>query len=137
VRAADDVAAAREQFVYVEEDGSARDLAPDEAEYLATDFQFGDGNRPYIKGHYEARNGWGQLKGLLERRNLPAHVVVRPYDPASVAVESRQTKRDRALKEMGLGALTAGKGLIINDVGIHDEAELDSAIERLRDDERE
>jgi hypothetical protein len=36
-------------YVHVEEDGSARELEPDELEYLATAFDGADGARPYIK----------------------------------------------------------------------------------------
>ncbi|WP_284350401.1 hypothetical protein [Roseisolibacter agri] len=67
------------QFVWVEDDGSARELTPDEQEYLGTEFPPGDGARPYIKWRYGARTPDGRLSGFLERRKLPARVVVRPH----------------------------------------------------------
>ena len=69
---------ARKLFVYVEEDGSARELFPDEAEYLATPFHPADGARPYIKDRYDSRAPGGRLRGYLERKWLPSDVKVRP-----------------------------------------------------------
>ena len=40
------------RFVYVEEDGSARELSAEERDYLNTEFQGADGGRPYIKCWY-------------------------------------------------------------------------------------
>jgi hypothetical protein len=71
---------ARARFVYVNDDGSARNLTVDESEYLATEFEFGDGARPYIKPRYEARTPDGRLLGFLERSKLPAHVTVHSTD---------------------------------------------------------
>lgn len=77
--------------VYVNQDGSARELAPDEIAYLATEFEPGDGGRPYVKRTYETVDGWGSLSGFLPRRRLPEHVVVQPVRPDYVpeAVDSR------------------------------------------------
>lgn len=65
-------------YVYVEDDGSARELTPDEREYLATEFIPGDSGRPYIKGYYRQRTPLGHLSGFLARSDLPRRVVVRP-----------------------------------------------------------
>ena len=67
-------------FVWVEDDGSARELTPDETEYLGTEFLPGDGARPYIKWRYDTRTPDGRLSGFLERRRLPPHVAVRAQD---------------------------------------------------------
>ena len=37
------------EYVYVEKDGTVRELDNEEIEYLQTDFKLGDGARPYIK----------------------------------------------------------------------------------------
>src|SRR5215469_2917651 len=42
-------------YVYVNVDGSARELHPDERDYLETPFSPGDGARPYVKGSYADR----------------------------------------------------------------------------------
>ena len=78
----------RANFVHVDDDGSARELTPGEAEYLALDFDGSDGNRPYIKASYEEQNGWGRLRGFLHRANLPATVTVQSC-PSTVGVSQQ------------------------------------------------
>lgn len=72
-------------YVYVNQDGSARELSPRERTYLSTEFSGGDGGRPYIKATYDSRDGWGSLSGFLARRSVPANLTVEPvrpdYDP--------------------------------------------------------
>ena len=58
-------------YVYVEHDGSVRDLAAEEIEYLDTDFLPNDGNRPYVKSRYSERTPDGGLGGYLPRRKVP------------------------------------------------------------------
>jgi len=72
---------ARGEYVWVDDDGSARALTPDEERYLATKFDFADGARPYIKRTYSQRTPDGRLRGYLERRKLPRRVAVRPAAP--------------------------------------------------------
>ena len=68
-------------YVYVNQDGSARELSPDERDYLQQEFSGADGGRPYVKDLYEARDGWGSLSGFLARGKLPAHIPVQPVRP--------------------------------------------------------
>ena len=75
---AKDVADALARFVYVEDDGSAHELTPGDAEYLATPFHPNDGNRPYVKWRYRSRTPDGRLRGFLERRKLPGGMAVAP-----------------------------------------------------------
>jgi hypothetical protein len=65
-------------YVYVNTDGSARELHPDERNYLETPFAFGDGGRPYIKRIYSQKDGWGEITGYLERKELPQGTPVYP-----------------------------------------------------------
>jgi hypothetical protein len=66
------------EYIYVEDDGSARELDADEQRYLNTKFHGGDGNRPYIKLNYEAVTPDGYLRGYLRRRQLPKDIPIRP-----------------------------------------------------------
>lgn len=59
------------EFVYVEDDGSIRELTPDELGYLARTFLPNDGGRPYIKARYEQKTPDGGLAGYLARRKVP------------------------------------------------------------------
>jgi hypothetical protein len=63
-------------YVYVNADGSARELHPEERDYLETPFQPGDGGRPYIKRSYSQKNGWGEVAGFLRRSQLPEEFVI-------------------------------------------------------------
>ena len=59
-------------YIYVNADGTARELHASERRYLETEFSGGDGAAPYIKDRYDEPNGWGELKGYLKRSELPA-----------------------------------------------------------------
>ncbi|MFN8383399.1 MAG: hypothetical protein U0V02_15760 [Anaerolineales bacterium] len=66
------------QYVYVEEDGSAREVTADEKKYLETEFQPADGARPYIKLRYESTAPGGSISGFLRRRQLPSNIQINP-----------------------------------------------------------
>ena len=68
------------RYVYVNNDGSARELDEDEIEYLSTEFFGGDGNRPYIKLDYGERTPDGKLHGYLLRRRLPRRIQIEPVE---------------------------------------------------------
>ena len=63
-------------YVYVNADGSARELHESERRYLETQFKGGDGAAPYIKSSYEERNGWHELNGYLARSLLPESAAI-------------------------------------------------------------
>jgi hypothetical protein len=64
-------------FVYVEDDGTARELEDFEIDYLSEDFHGADGNRPYIKSSYRALTPDGRISGYLRRRDLPRGMRVK------------------------------------------------------------
>jgi hypothetical protein len=65
-------------YIYVNADGSARELHAGERQYLETEFHGADGGRPYIKSRYAQRDGWGEISGYLKRSKLPRGVAVAP-----------------------------------------------------------
>ena len=83
-------------FVYVNQDGSVRELSPNEQAYLSTEFQGGDSGRPYIKANYKSADGWGSQSGFIERRRVPKHIemaAVNPnYDAAVKGLEEDNIK---------------------------------------------
>lgn len=83
------------RFVYVNQDGSARELSPGEQSYLSEEFVGADSGRPYIKWSYESRDSWGSQSGFLERRRVPARILILPVNP----------KYDAAVKELNEGGL--------------------------------
>ena len=64
------------QFIYVRDEGGARELNESEKEYLSTNFHPADGGRPYIKTHYEALTPDGKMGGYLRRRQLPKRIAI-------------------------------------------------------------
>jgi hypothetical protein len=66
------------EYVYVDDDGNARELDAEEIEYLGTKFLPGDGARPYIKLRYESLTPDGWMHGYLRRRQLPRRIPVSP-----------------------------------------------------------
>jgi hypothetical protein len=68
--------AERCRYVYVNEDGTARELHPNERQYLETEFLPGDGAAPHVKQSYGVLNGWGEIRGFLERSKLPAGMPI-------------------------------------------------------------
>src|ERR1700759_1747850 len=62
------------RFVYIDEDGSARALTPDERRYLNTRFYPTDGARPYIKSNYHQITRDGKISGFLRKKKLPRDV---------------------------------------------------------------
>lgn len=68
-------------FVYVNQDGTVRELSPGERRYLSTIFDGADGARPYIKSAYKSRDGWGSISGYIERRRVPRRIAIAPVHP--------------------------------------------------------
>src|SRR4051812_1316438 len=66
------------EYVYVEDDGSTRELDDEERDYLATPFHPNDGARPYVKRRYKALTPDGRIGGFLPRGEVPLTAKVRP-----------------------------------------------------------
>jgi hypothetical protein len=71
------------RYVYVEDDGSARELEPDEIDYLNTEFLPSDGGRPYVKGRYRTLTADGRIGGFLLTRKLPGGMRVKTIAEAT------------------------------------------------------
>ena len=77
-----------ELLVWINVDGTARQLTDAEKTYVDTPYSPFDGARPYVKSHYEQRNGWGELKGYLVRKDVPDGVAI-GIAPSDEPVEER------------------------------------------------
>lgn len=66
----------RFEFVYVENDGTVRELDKDEINYLKTDFKPTDGNRPYIKNSFEQLTPDNKLSGFISREKVPSDIEI-------------------------------------------------------------
>ena len=85
---------ASSMLVFVNEDGSVRELTEDDKEYVDAEFSPLDGNRPYVKSSYSDRNVSGRLRGYLPRAKVPPGVAIvaapeqeasQPQTPQAVA----------------------------------------------------
>jgi hypothetical protein len=65
------------KYVYVENDGSARELSEEDQVYLTTIFHPTDGARPYIKSDYKQRTPDGRVEGFIERRRVPKKIAIK------------------------------------------------------------
>jgi hypothetical protein len=103
-------------YVFINADGSARELHAGERQYLETPFHGADGARPYVKWRYTQKDGWGEIKGFLKRAKVPKRIQI---GPAPIEDPSRSLTREEQmqfLREKGLeisensdGSFTATK----------------------------
>jgi hypothetical protein len=89
-------------YVYVNTDGSARELHPDERDYLDSPFQPGDGDTPYVKRNYSQRNGWGDIAGFLKRSQVPKEIVIQAAPAENPSKPMAKSDQIRFLRDKGL-----------------------------------
>lgn len=81
-------------YVHVNLDGTARELSPQEREYVTAVYAPGDGARPAFLHCHRSKDGYGIRSGLLARRRLPRDVVVQPVHPD---YDARRAELERTL----------------------------------------
>ncbi len=99
-------------YIYVNADGSARELHRDERQYLETRFHPADGARPYIKENYAQKDGWSEIKGFLKRSKLPREVSI---DAAPAENPSRPLTKEQQiqfLRDQGFEVVENSNGSI-------------------------
>lgn len=64
------------QYVWVNDDGTAREVTPVERRRLSSEYRDGDSRRAYVKLSYASKNKQGGRCGFLRRRQLPKDIVV-------------------------------------------------------------
>ena len=85
-------------FVFVNEDGSVREVTILEKLYLQTKYSGSDGERPYIKTKYFEKNGWGKISGFCYRKAIPGNIEIQKVveETNKEAIES-EVRRIKAL----------------------------------------
>lgn len=65
-------------YVYVEDDGTVRELYEDEIEYLEEEFHPTDGARPYVKSRYSSLAPDNKMSGFIYRNRVPKKIIIKP-----------------------------------------------------------
>jgi hypothetical protein len=85
-------------YVYVNEDGSVRELHPTERAELETPFSPLDGNRPYVKHSYDQKDGRKSLAGYCRRFAIPGRFHILPAPQEDPAITARQKQAARMIQ---------------------------------------
>jgi hypothetical protein len=110
VATVDEVGAEPYAYIYVNSDGSARELHPDEKQYLETPFHPSDGGRPYVKSSYTQKNGWGEITGFMRRSKLPQGIQIAPAPSENPMKPFTKEDQKRFLREKGMEIIEKGDG---------------------------
>lgn len=100
--AADQAGADPYPYLYVNADGSARELHANERDYLETPFDPFDGGRPYVKDSYSQKNGWGEIAGYLRRSQLPQGTLISPAPARDPSEPVNREGQIQFLRERGM-----------------------------------
>ena len=68
------------EYVYVENDGTVRELDNEEIEYLQTEFEPTDGARSYIKSNFKQLTPDNKVWGFILRESVPKNVKIKKTD---------------------------------------------------------
>ena len=74
-------------YVFVEENGTVRELHFRERMFFETPMEPTDGSMPYIKKFYNYRNSFGIFSGYCLRTKIPSHLTIQmapEKDPISL-----------------------------------------------------
>ncbi|MFV5684852.1 hypothetical protein ACM55I_05350 [Flavobacterium sp. GB2R13] len=65
------------EFVYIENDGTVRELNEEEQGYLLEKFQPNDGARPFVKTRYKQLTSDGKISGFILRVRVPKKIEIK------------------------------------------------------------
>jgi hypothetical protein len=75
-----------EALVWINSDGTARELTEAAKKYVDAEYSPFDGARPYIKFRYSQRTAIGEIRGYLLRAEIPDGVPINPAPPQDGAI---------------------------------------------------
>jgi hypothetical protein len=102
-------------YVYVNDDGTVRELHQSECTYLETPFHPFDGAQPYIKSSYDKKDGRGSIGGFCLRSKIPsnADILEAPLeDPSELSRKMFLEKQIKSAKEKGFEIVENTDGTI-------------------------
>jgi hypothetical protein len=87
-------------LIWIEANGSVRELTEAEKAHVDAAFSPFDGARPYIKSRYEQRDGWGEVSGYLPRSEVPNGVPINLSPPEQPAAARTPQEVAEAIREL-------------------------------------
>jgi len=63
-------------YVYVNDNGSFRELTKEDKEYLQEKYHPADSGRPYVKQRYKSKTPTGNIRGFCKRSKIPKGLIV-------------------------------------------------------------
>lgn len=99
-------------YLFVNADGSARELHPNERKLLETPFQGADGARPYAKRSYSQKDGWGEITGFLKRSKLPPGIPIGAAPEQELRMPVTKAEHIQFLREKGMEVVENSDGSI-------------------------
>jgi hypothetical protein len=103
-------------IVFVEDDGTVRELHQSERAYLETPFDPTDGARPFVKSSYKKKDGWGSTEGFCLRSKIPSNISIGEApleDPSENTKERFLAKQIKFAKENGFEIIEEADGRVI------------------------
>ena len=100
-------------YVYVNADGTARELHPNERQYLEKEFIPGDGAAPHVKSSYAELDGWGEIRGFLERAKLPKGTPIQDAPKEDPSRRMDKAEYVEWLKSKGMKVTENGDGSLV------------------------
>ena len=100
-------------YVFVENDGSVRELHSEERKYLETPFSPFDGGRPYTKEDYESKDGWKSIKGFCLRAKIPGGVGIAAAPDENPNPKLSKAELGKLLREKGFEITEQSGGTVI------------------------
>jgi hypothetical protein len=102
-------------FVYVNDNGTVREVHQTERVFLETHFHPADSARPYIKDSYAQKDGWGSIGGFCHRSIIPKNIDILEApaeDPSESIKKVFLEKQIRFAKEKGFEAIENADGTL-------------------------
>jgi hypothetical protein len=103
-------------YVYIEKDGTVRELHTSERKYLETPYYPTDGARPYVKRFFDQKNDVGDIRGFLTRSKTPSGILIHEpptHDPSIGSYEEFIENEINTAEELGFEVINKGDGKVI------------------------
>jgi len=102
-------------YVYVNKDGSVRELHASERAELETPYSPLDSGQPYVKHTYDQKNGMNSLDGFCPRAKIAKHIRILPAPQEDPVIAARKKNAEWTIqyaKEHGFDYVENADGTV-------------------------